>query len=101
MKQGGPRPTIGIRMLNGRDLLMSQILVERAAERDVQELLAAADAERRQVVGKRPARQGQLGPIARRLDNVHVIDRLFAVLLWRDIRAARKNDAVEPLVDRS
>src|SRR6202035_2068570 len=95
MKQGGPRATIGVRMLDRRHPLVAEILVERAAERDVQELLAATDAESRQVVGKCPARQGQLGPIARRLDDVHVIDRLFAVLLWRDISTARKDNPIE------
>src|SRR5438309_6912489 len=45
--------------------------------------------------------QRELGPVTRRLDDVHVIDRLFAVLLRRNVGSTREDDAIEPFVDRA
>ena len=62
-------------MLDGRHLLVAEVLVEAATEGDVQQLLPAANAERGQVIGKGPAGERQLGSVARRLDDVQIIDR--------------------------
>src|ERR1700682_601436 len=59
--------SVGIGMLDRRDSLVAGVLVETATKGDVQQLLTATDAERGEVIGKRPARQRQLGAIPRRL----------------------------------
>jgi len=64
------RPAVGVGVLDLSHALMSEILPEAAAQCHVQDLLAAADAQRRQVIGERPARQRQLGPVTRSLDDV-------------------------------
>lgn len=58
-------------VLHGADML-ADILVERAAARNVEQLQAAADAKDRLLLSKRPTRQEQLGVIAGR---VYAADR--------------------------
>src|SRR5947209_4729672 len=93
------RPAVGVGVLDLSHALMSEILPEAAAQCHVQDLLAAADAQRRQVIGERPACQRQLGPVTRSFDDVQIADRLLVILAGRDVGAARKDDPIEPLVD--
>ena len=97
--QGRSGSTVRVRVLDGRDLLVPQVLVKAPAQGDVEQLLAAADPERRQVIVESPARQRQLGPVTFGLDDIQIIDWLFAIFLRRHIGTARKHDAVEALVD--
>src|SRR5438477_6364024 len=99
MQQRVACSAIRVRMLDRRNPLVAEILVEAATEGDVEKLLPAADAERGQVVGKRPACESQLGPVTRRLDDIEVVDRRFAVLFGRDVGAAGEDDPIESLVD--
>ena len=71
------------------------VLDERAAGGDVQDLRAAADREQRQVAGHRPARQIDLELVAPRLG---IVDRRVAILAVEhriDVAAAGQQQAVE------
>ena len=82
---------------------LGHVLLEVAAERDVDQLPAAADREQRHAASQRPAGHGQ---VERVLLVVHVVDLVAADLLAvqrrRDVAAAGEQDAVgetEPPLD--
>ncbi len=82
---------IGVRRLGG------DVLIERAAEDDVDRLRAAADAEQRQVLLERQLRHLQFELGALLFDRADLLDRLFVVVTRVDIEvAAADQQAVEP-----
>ena len=76
-------------------IVLGQVLDEVAAARDVQELEAAADRERRHVALERGLQQRQLARVAARLRRVGLGMRLGAVRARVDVRAAGEDDPVE------
>ena len=71
------------------------VLLDAAAERDVQHLRPAADGEHRQVALERSLHQRQLEVVALADHPRRLGVRLLAVQLRIEIRAARENQAVE------
>ena len=72
-----------------------EVLEERPARGDVQELLAAADSEDRHVLLERALREVELGLVADRIDLLEQPVGLFAVVHRVDVHAARKQQPVE------
>jgi hypothetical protein len=86
-------------VIDGGHLLKLQVLVKAAADGYVQELLAAADAQHRQVVLDAPAGQGQLERIALLVDLEVAGKRLFAIPGRRYVLSARQQQSVQPGID--
>ena len=77
--------------------LRTDVLVQRAAERDVDQLAATADAEHRLALADERLEQLDLVAIAHGVTRPGRIARLFAVRRRRDVRAALQHEAVERL----
>ena len=80
----------------GRRHLCSQILIQAAARRDVEQLDAPTHAEDRQIRGERPLRQRQLGGIARRVDVAQRRMPRFAEVRGIHIDPAGQTQPVQP-----
>ncbi len=78
---------------------MSEVLVERPAGSDVEDLLAAADREDGLSVLRRPTHERDLGAITREIGAAARRVLLVAVTGRIDIGAAGKENSVEPFVD--
>ena len=80
---------------------VGQVLAQRAAERDVEDLQAAADPEAGQVPAGRLGRERELEGVAlgRRRERLRM--RLGAVVLGVQVRAAREQEPVHRAVDHS
>ena len=72
-----------------------KVLVERAAERDVHDMKAAADAENRQVVAVAPARDLPVERVAVSAPVAALRQRRFPVAERRDIMSARHQEPVQ------
>ena len=78
---------------------VGQVLVQRAAERDVEQLRAPADPQHRQVQLQRPVQDGQLGRVALRVRGAGGGVRGGAVAVGGDVAAAAEQHGVHA-VDR-
>ena len=76
------------------------VLVERARERDVEDLVAAADREHREPARDRGAGEGELARVAVGADAVHRVVGLLAVGRRVEVAAAEEQQAVEPVEER-
>src|SRR6266550_2630019 len=81
-------------------MLRRHILVQRAANRDIDELRAATDREHRLPVRKCPPQEQQLGPVARRIRPATQWAARLAIGGRIHVDAARQKQPVEPLIDR-
>ena len=73
------------------------VLKERAAQGNVEELMAAADSQHRQIALNGPTQEAKLMDIAPSIGPVGLGAPLFTVELGVYISAARKKQAIQPL----
>lgn len=78
--------------------LRGNILIEGSAERHVDHLCAAADAERRFAVGDSLAHQREFGAVAQCIDDAERGERRLAVMTRLNVAAACQQDAVDPFI---
>ncbi len=77
--------------------LCGQILIQRAAECDVQYLVSAADPEYRLPFGHGPARERKLGRVALGMHLAQLRNRLLAVQRRCDVHATCQQQPIHPL----
>src|SRR3989442_5631455 len=87
-----PVPGPGVGVIEGSGPLARQVLVQRAAERDVEDLDAAADREDRQPALARARDQGELDRVALGIDLAELGVRGGAVARGIDVLAARQHE---------
>ena len=75
---------------------VGDVLVERAAQRDVQHLVAAADRQRRDTAIDGGTCERELEAVPVRDDAVDLVAPLLAVLLGVEVAAAHQQQPVEP-----
>src|SRR5688500_10108728 len=76
-----------------------EVLVERSAQRDVDDLEPSAEPENRLVVLDRPLHELKLDAVARRIDPSETRMRRLTERGGVDVDSARDQNAVQPLVD--
>ena len=87
-------------VLDGVGALRGDVLVERAAERDVEDLEPAAEPEQRLPLGDGPAREAELHPVAGRVEPAAGRQRRLAVGRGIQVHAAGDEDRVDAVVER-
>src|SRR4029450_8500318 len=92
-----PRPPAAIGRMLGPFRLHGDVLDERAAKRDVEDLDAAAHAKDRETAVERSLGQLQLEGVADRLRRGEVLGRFLPVEARVDVAAAAEEDAVAGL----
>src|SRR3989454_3546306 len=89
------------RRIRGVAVLIRDVLVEAPAQRDVDDLDAAADGEERHVVVERPVDEADLESVTRRGDFARGVVALLAEARGVDVAAAREDEAVEALPEHT
>src|SRR3989454_11926251 len=89
------------RRIRGVAVLIRDVLVEAPAQRDVDDLDAAADGEERHVVVERPVDEADLESVTRPGDFACGVVALLAEARGVDVAAAREDEAVEALPEHT
>ena len=99
MRARGARLTVCVVTMRRGANFAGDVLNQRAAKRDIEDLMAAANAEHRHVIINCPTGNSQFEGVARVVDVLSCGVRFAAIVNWVNITASRQKHAVETVIN--